>query len=257
MTSAIPAPSVSSGGRNVHPLDNPVWHALTTHHAYLAERQGSALRYPSDVSVFSAVDRFEGHAWSDLGALVGPGGIVVLARPEVPPPAAGWREQMRLRGHQMTVTDVRLGSPAAAGAPRPRLLTSAEVPAMLDLIALTRPGPFEARTIEMGRYFGIFVDDGLVAMAGERLHFEGFTEVSAVCTHPESQGKGLGAALTHHVASGILDRGETPFLHVVEENHIARRVYEHMGFTTRLMVEFVALQSPPAPVPSPSPIAPA
>jgi predicted GNAT family acetyltransferase len=128
-----------------------------------------------------------------------------------------------------------------------RVLDGSNVAEMLALVALTKPGPFEARTIELGRYLGVFADGRLVAMAGERFHLDGHTEVSAVCTHPDAQGRGLGAALTHAVAAGILERGERAFLHVAEDNHTARRVYERLGFTTRAMVDVLVARPPEAP----------
>ena len=94
----------------------------------------------------------------------------------------------------------------------------------------------------MGRYHGSFEGDRLVAMAGERAHLPGHTEISAVCTHPEARGRGLAAGLTHTVAAGILERGEQPFLHVSDTNHGARRVYERLGFTERTTVEFALVR---------------
>ena len=122
----------------------------------------------------------------------------------------------------------------------------ADVGEALALVELTRPGPFAERTIEMGRYWG-HLDAGnrLLAMAGERLHLDGHTEISAVCTHPEARGQGLAAALTRHVARAILERDETPFLHVAEGNDGARRVYERLGFRRRRTVEFAYLETPP------------
>ena len=99
-----------------------------------------------------------------------------------------------------------------------RRLTPDDVPLMLDLIARTEPGPFRSRTIAMGDYYGHFEGADLVSMAGERLGFEGYTEISAVCTDPGAQGRGFGSALTRHVAAEILARGEQPFLHVADAN---------------------------------------
>ena len=100
----------------------------------------------------------------------------------------------------------------------------------------------------MGRYWGhVDADDRLLAMAGERLHLTGFTEISAVCTHPDARGRGLAAALTRHVAPrAILERGETPFLHVAADNDAALRVYERLGFRRRRTVDFAFVESPPA-----------
>jgi len=81
-------------------------------------------------------------------------------------------------------------------------------------------------------------------MAGERLGFDGYTEISAVCTHPEFRGKGFASSMTHHVATGIFERGEQPFLHVAESNVSAHGVYGNLGFVERRSVEFALLQSP-------------
>jgi predicted GNAT family acetyltransferase len=86
----------------------------------------------------------------------------------------------------------------------------------------------------------------LIAMAGERIRFPGHTEISAVCTHPDARGRGLATALTRHVARAILDRGETPILHVRRDNHDAIRVYERLGFTVRRGIDFVLYRTPAA-----------
>jgi predicted GNAT family acetyltransferase len=115
---------------------------------------------------------------------------------------------------------------------------------MLDLVARTRPGPFGSRTVEMGTYLG-FVEDGvLVAMAGERLHPPGYTEISAVCTDADHRGRGLATRLVLAVAAGIRARGEVPFLHAAADNTTAIRLYEHLGFRLRARPDFVALTVP-------------
>ena len=127
-----------------------------------------------------------------------------------------------------------------------RRLTEDDVPQMLELVRITQPGPFRPATISLGRYFGHFRDRQLVAMAGERLRPDGFAEVSAVCTHPDAQGQGLASALTHLVASGIIEEGRQPFLHVAESNEKARRIYDALGFRQRRLVEFALVNTPPA-----------
>jgi ribosomal protein S18 acetylase RimI-like enzyme len=227
------------------PLDNPAWHALTTYHAGVADGHGRARRYRSDVSVFSAVDRYDDASWNDLATLHGPARTAVVFGPEVPAPPNGWTELGRMRGHQMVQMVPDDPAPATAAAPAgSRPLAGDDVPQMVALVELAQPGPFLPRTIELGSYVGVFADGQLVAMAGERVHLPGYTEVSAVATHPDHRGRGLAAALTRHVAAGIRSRDEGPFLHVVETNHNARRVYERLGFTTRCMVEFVILRTP-------------
>ena len=109
---------------------------------------------------------------------------------------------------------------------------------MLALIELTEPGPFRPRTIELGGYVGIFHDDELVAMAGQRMHPPGYREISAVCTHPSARRRGYASILTAHVANEIAARGETPFLHLASGNDAARSTYEQIGFAVRTRVAF-------------------
>jgi predicted GNAT family acetyltransferase len=123
-----------------------------------------------------------------------------------------------------------------------RTLRARDVPAMLGLVELTHPGPFLSRTIEMGRYAGIFDAGRLVAMAGERMRLAGFTEVSGVCTHPDYQRRGYARALVSDIARGIVARSETPFLHVRANNPAAIATYERLGFITRREMVFTVVQ---------------
>jgi ribosomal protein S18 acetylase RimI-like enzyme len=111
-------------------------------------------------------------------------------------------------------------------------LRGEHVPQMCALTELTRPGPFDTRTIEFGEYFGVFEGERLVAMAGERMLDRHLREVSGICTHPDAQGRGLARRLTALVVRRELGRGETPFLHVVSTNARAIAMYERLGFTT-------------------------
>ena len=124
---------------------------------------------------------------------------------------------------------------------RIRPLTEADVPQMLALTALTRPGPFAKRTIEFGNYVGIFEDEKLIAMGGERLKVPGHTEVSAICTHPDHQGRQLGTRILHHVSKNIHDRGETPFLHTKTDNTPALKVYEKLGYRISRDIHFAII----------------
>jgi GNAT superfamily N-acetyltransferase len=230
----------------VHVLDNPVWHALTGPHATVAERVGSAARYIPAVSVFSAIsDDPSPESWVSLRELVGPGGSAIFARPVQPP--NGWTahvvapcRQMWLRGALTPPKNAEERGDAITA------LSAAEVPAMLALVARTKPGPFEKRTIELGTYLGI--RDGerkdLVAMAGERIHPAGYTEISAVCTDADYRGRGLASRLVRALVESIRDREETPFLHLTLENEPAHRVYSELGFETRRLLDVTVLQAP-------------
>ena len=226
-------------GPPAHPLDHATRASLTGPHAHLAERRGAVLRYPPDVSPFLALpERPTEQDWADIAALVGPGGIVPLAGVTATAPA-GWEQVFHGRGVQL-VDDTVAPVPDAEAV----RLTDSDVPEMLALVERTRPGPFLARTIELGTYLGIRRDGRLVAMAGERMHPPGWTEISAVCTDREYRGHGLASRLVLAVAHGIRERGETPFLHVAADNAAAIRLYESLGFRQRRTVDFSAVRVP-------------
>jgi ribosomal protein S18 acetylase RimI-like enzyme len=240
MTSVAPIPSGADPSTDAHVLDNVVWHALRTTQRHVAQGGGAALRYRPDVAPFHAVERVDATGWEALAELAGPGGVVVLFRDRVGAPPAGWTLLADGDGHQMVASDDMAWAPA----PDARPLTDDDVDQMVALVRLTQPGPFMARTIELGGYVGVFDGDRLVAMAGERMRCPGYTEISAVCTHPDGRGRGLAASLTAHVGAAIRARGETPFLHVAAGNDVARRVYERLGYAQRRMVHFAALRTP-------------
>lgn len=119
-----------------------------------------------------------------------------------------------------------------------RLLEENDVPAMRALTAITKPGPFLEKTIQFGHYYGIFEENKLVAMAGERLHLNNYTEISAVCTDPEYTGKGFAASLVSLLMNEIKNQGKIPFLHVKSDNQRAIEMYERLGFTHRSNMYF-------------------
>ena len=131
------------------------------------------------------------------------------------------------------------GAPAAAS-----LLTLGpdDLPEMRALVEATEPGPFSARTAELGRFLGLRIGGRLAAMTGERMHLSGYTEVSAVCTDPAFRGRGLARALIFAVAQGIVARGETPFLHVYIHNEPAIALYRKLGFRDRATLRLTRLR---------------
>jgi ribosomal protein S18 acetylase RimI-like enzyme len=221
-----------------HPLDNPIFLSLTGAHARFAERSGNVLRYQVDVSPFLALpDEPDESDWAAAALLAGPGGLLPLAGVRVPPPA-DW--EVFVAGEGVQMTGERL---AVAADEEAVLLGLADVPDMLDLTGRTQPGPFMPRTFELGTYLGIRRDGRLVAMAGERLHPEGWTEISAVCTDEAWRGQGLASRLVRAVGAGIRARGEIPFLHSVATNP-AIALYEELGFRLRRKMAFTAARVP-------------
>ncbi|MEV6930128.1 GNAT family N-acetyltransferase [Dactylosporangium sp. NPDC051485] len=224
-------------------LDSVVWAALTgPYHRSFAEIRGQAARYHPDVAPFVTVsDRADERVWDDLAGLVGPGATIPLTGTSLTPPE-DWDVVARDAGVQLV--DVAVD---AADDPEAVRLTAADVPEILALIERTKPGPFRPRTIELGTYLGIRRDGALVAMAGERLHLPGWTEISAVCTDPAHRGQGLATRLVRAVAAGIRRRGETPFLHAAATNSNAIRLYESLGFKLRRHTTFSVVRTPGKP----------
>ena len=123
-------------------------------------------------------------------------------------------------------------------------LGAGDVVEMLALTALTEPGPFRQRTYELGGFVGIREEGRLAAMAGQRLALPGFTEVSAVCTHPGFRGRGYALALVAAVAGSIHARGETPILHTLSGNAGDIRIYRSVGFTRRRTLHLAVVLPP-------------
>jgi ribosomal protein S18 acetylase RimI-like enzyme len=236
---------------DVDPLDNPVWHALTGPQAEFSEGSSLALRYQSDVTVFAALpDDVGPDAWAALARLIGPGGATTLFRPAPLTVPDDWEVFTRMSSLQMVATEP-IGEPIGEPDATFARLGPTDVAQMLALVERTRPGPFATRTVELGTYLGRRADasDRLLAMAGERVHPAGYTELSAVCTDPEVRKLGLASRLVRAVAAGIEARGETPILHVLAENHGAIRVYESLGFATRVAFETLLVRAPTVPAP--------
>ncbi|HEX3462081.1 MAG TPA: GNAT family N-acetyltransferase [Acidimicrobiales bacterium] len=252
----------------MHVLDNPVWHALQGPQRILGRATELAGRFDEDVSPFGAIAEGANPdlAWPVLAQLLGPKGTVELTG-DRPGPPTGWTVTSRLEGVQMVAESMpgrqtELGSargrttesPPLESAPEPSAvktitpspipLGASDVPEMMALVKVARPGPFEARTIEFGGYVGIRIDGDLVAMAGERLRPPGYTEISAVATHPDYRHRGLARQVVVSVADNIIRRGDTPILHALVSNRGAIRLYESLGFTPRRLMTFQCLQAP-------------
>ncbi len=219
-------------------LDRPVWATLTTHHAKLSEGNALARRFVRDVNLFASSCDDSEPALAALAALVKPGETVfVLQVPDIVVPA-GLVEVKAAKGVQMVAApDINFG------ARRPDIVTleDRDAPEMLALARLTEPGPFLERTHTMGTFLGIRIGGRLAAMAGERMRFPGYTEVSGVCTHPDFRGQGLARHLSAAVMAEIVARGERPFLHAWKSNRAAIELYEKLGFSLRAEVNVSVL----------------
>jgi predicted GNAT family acetyltransferase len=223
-----------------HALDNVIWQALTTRQAHFADRSGEAGRFLRDVTSLTAFAEPTVDGYASLAALVGTGCTAALFLDEKYEPRSGWTVVAEAPLLQMICENTNNVPPTTS-------LNIVELGPqdsqdMVELTALTKPGPFGCRTHELGAYAGIRLHGRLVAMAGERLKVPGHTEVSAVCTHPDHTGKGYAGVLMMEIMRRICERGETPFLHVRQDNTRAIELYKRLGFTERKVLHLAVLR---------------
>jgi predicted GNAT family acetyltransferase len=175
---------------------NPVWHALYSKHRKFAKYAADACRYPADVAPFAAIKAPQPDAMRHLLSLFETGEsawVIGEEYAEVP----GLEREETLECLQMVLPD-------DVSVPDTKIeivkLSDANAGEMVSLATLAFPGFFRQRTCEMGSYYGVRSASGeLIAMGGERLKLDGFTEISAVCTHPSFRGRGLAAAIIWQV----------------------------------------------------------
>jgi predicted GNAT family acetyltransferase len=226
-------------------LDNPIWNSLTTRHAHFATGQhvghGLARRYLGDIGPLSGVQEPTAEALADLAAIILEGDFAVLFLECALDIPADWQ---LLRGGkiiQMVCTKVP-DQPSLDADILP--LAPMNFPEMVALAKLTEPGPFREHTAKLGGFVGIRVDGRLAAMAGQRLAPGDFTEVSAVCTHPDFRGRGYAKALVAAVTRNIHAEGRVPFLTSFENNTGAIRTYEQVGFVLRRSFQLAVVKPP-------------
>lgn len=214
-------------------LDNPFWSSLATRHHNLAQRVGEVARFPAQYAPFLSVANADVNAADALPELVGAGETVVLlgVAPRAPP---GWT----LQADQPLTQMVCESALADVDGPAIIALGEAHRADALALAALVYPHYFRACTTDLGRYFGIYRHGRLAAMIGERLGTAGYTEVSAICTHPDYLKRGYARRLTAMLSNNILAQGKTPFLHVSNDNHRALRLYQQIGYQQRREIPF-------------------
>ncbi len=219
-----------------HVLDNPAWNALITGNKSLSRGNSQVKFFDKEVSPFVGFDTDTANAWELLYEELPHIGPAVYISPQPVNIPAQWKIarhivclQMVFEGDYKKVTQ------------QITPLTDRDVPQMMELTGLTNPGPFSAHTIEFGHYEGIFDGDKLIAMAGQRMHPLPYAEISAVCTHHHHLGKGYARQLILSQANRIKDAGDIPFLHVLESNDRAIKLYKSLGFTTRSQLHFYLL----------------
>ena len=219
-------------------LDRPIWSALTTSQQSLAEGGARALRYPPAMAPFADMVDMSPDSFAALAALLSDREIAVLFTPDALSVPPGFKVALAKTGEQM------VGTPAESRLASIEIvkLGAADVPAMKALTDLTKPGPFGARTHELGTFLGIRSGGELVAMAGERMKPGNYTEMTAICVHPAHRGRGYAQALMAAITRDIVGRGEIPFLHVFSDNASAIALYQRQGMTIRRRLHITVLK---------------
>jgi predicted GNAT family acetyltransferase len=213
-------------------LDNPVWNSLSEYHREFAIDFGNTKFYNPDYCPFGGFIEIESTQNAvDQYSSLAENFFIVGEKPKIANSLKIAKElvclQMIIREKIQLPIDLEIVK-----------LTENHNEALCDLVNLVQPGYFKNKTSLLGDYFGIFVDNQLVAITGERMQMDAFIEVSAIITHPNHTGKGYAKQLITHVVNNIFDQNKIPFLHVLESNIGAIKLYEKLGFVTRRKISF-------------------
>jgi ribosomal protein S18 acetylase RimI-like enzyme len=215
-------------------LYNPVYNALLSGDARLCLGSAKVKYFDEQVSPFAGFHQDYAEGFEELHNLLPAGRNILYATPTLMKEPDRWKIVAEIKGLQFVFEGADPVQPSIEPVP----LNNKHVEEMVQLAKLTKPGPFGLRTIEFGHYHGIFENEQLVAMTGQRLHIENYTEISAVCTHPNHLGKGFAASLLLHQLNLILSQGQLAFLHVRADNDRAIALYERLGFKVRRAMNF-------------------
>ncbi len=216
-----------------HVLDNMVWNAIITGNKDIAIVNGDVGCYHPDIAPFAGMETWSKTNLNRLYEFIPVGRRVAVSFGErIAPDESNWKVLQKMDCCQMVYEEPVAGFITESSS-LIEPLSMEHIQQMLELTALTRPGPFLKKTILFGNYFGIFIGGRLAAMTGQRMHPVPYLEVSAVCTHPDFRGKGYARTLMLHFMKIILDNSFTPFLHVLTNNATAIKLYESIGFRVR------------------------
>ncbi|MCK5053329.1 MAG: GNAT family N-acetyltransferase [Anaerolineales bacterium] len=116
-----------------------------------------------------------------------------------------------------------------------RRLSEKDLDSVVALFAdhTDRPDAFHARQLEEGPFFGAFLEEELVAVAGVHVLSESasMAALGNVFTHPEHRGQGFGRNVSAQVIRGLRRMDiQTIVLNVAKEHTTAVGLYQALGF---------------------------
>lgn len=219
-------------------LDNPAWWALTGLQHQFAIGTTHIKRYQRGILPFAAYEQGTPESINALDTWLEAGETFYLIG-ELPPLPSHWTMIKELPCVQMII---EMAVTIAEDAASIYHLTASHSTDMFNLINKVQPGYYEPDTHRLGNYYGIFQQDKLIAIAGERMRLEQLTEISGICTDPGYTGRKYAQHLIAHLCNTNLALGKIPFLHVLQTNERAIRLYEYMGFKQRRIISFWQLK---------------
>lgn len=222
-------------------LDNPIWNALITRDADYNIGSNNFAFFDAEMAPFIGMPNWDKNSQKQLIKKVDENRRWFLLISDDVQFIEDIEVVLRLPLYQFICTNLN-------EVPKPKKsldmvkLDIQHIEEMINLTKLTKPGPFSYKTINFGGYYGLFEDGKLAAMGGERLHVDGYTEISAICTHPDYQGLGYAAKITHFLTLSALNSGFIPFLHARTDNVKAIELYKRLGFQIRKEIQFYIIK---------------
>lgn len=222
---------------NTHKLDNPAWHSLNETHQSFAIGNHEIKFYQPEVCPFGGINSkrpdlipfFKKHP--ELNSF-----FIIGDKPIETPDLFIEKELICLQMVCSSPIKMQFTENIIS-------LKKSHKEQLIDLVNLVQPGYFKEGTLLMGDYYGIYKNRQLVAVAGERMKMDGFTEISAVVTRPDFTGKGFAKQLVAQTANKNFEHNRVPYLHVAETNTTAVRLYEKLGFVIRRKISFWKMKS--------------
>lgn len=213
-------------------LDNPVWYSLSESHKTFAVNYDDIKFYQPDYCPFGGFQypRNTLDPMTEYSRMIG-NFFIVGERPDIPIPLNMQKELVCLQmiiKHKINIEQKDDITPLSAD----------QAKDLIELVNLVQPGYFKRKTFQLGDYFGIIKNNTLISVSGERMKMNDFVEVSSIVTHPDHTGKGYAKQLIAHTVNRIMDQDKIPYLHVLETNEAAIKLYEKLGFAIRRKISF-------------------
>ncbi|MBF4485128.1 GNAT family N-acetyltransferase [Flavobacterium sp. CSZ] len=213
-------------------LDNPVWNSLSEiHKGFVIDYKGTKFYNPDYCPFGGFINSQSTLDASDQYAVSAENFFIVGEKPQIANSLKIVKELVCLQMIIYNKIELSINEDIVE-------LTQEHNDQLVHLVNLVQPGYFKNKTASLGNYHGIFKENQLVAITGERMRMNDFTEVSAIITHPDHTGKGYAKQLIAHCVNNIFSENKTPYLHVVESNIGAIALYEKLGFVTRRKMSF-------------------